>query len=88
MTRPTGTPGTLHLAKDYPAILDHDGELWAMFGGAWVEFETGWQSLFTPDDVPDWVTRCEHEPICDTEGECDRQAIADDRQARAEDDRG
>ena len=38
-------------------------------------------------DVPEWGTRCEHPGVCDTERECDRQALADDRQSRAEEDR-
>ena len=89
MSRPTGTPGILHLASDYPAVMDHDGQLWVKLGDGWTEFETGWQSLFTSDpDVEEWMERCEHEPVCGTERECDRQAITDDRQARAEDDRG
>ncbi len=57
------------------------GRVWAVWG------EDVYADVRHPD-VPEWVTRCEHTPVCDTEAECDRQATADARMEAAERERG
>lgn len=89
--RPVGQPGTFqfgHATVD--AVLDHDGKHhWqAPKSGTWFPATRLARLIarrFIPDDVPEWVIACEHDPVCSDETECDRQATADDRQSRAED---
>ena len=85
MSRPTGTPGTLQLANTYRAVIDHDGQLWALIGDAWTLMADGTRVWFQPADVPEWVTRCTHEHgpngsmTCDTLAQCDALAREDER---------
>ena len=86
MTRPQGQPGTFKFGcGEFTAILDRDGGLWWRTQEFWHQCSDRLarrvreEHLFVPDPVPEWVEACDHPTICDTEADCTRLAIEDDR---------